>query len=96
MSEGNIVFKRSDIKVLRYCATTRSLGCYFSWVDLTLGLAVEIPESIESTGPMIGENRQLVTNKPVELETAGKLQIILEEFIQYTPISLRKPEDVSI
>jgi hypothetical protein len=40
---------------------------------------------------MIGENRQLVTNAPVEFEkysvvqwfkTAGKLSIILEEFIE--------------
>jgi hypothetical protein len=42
---------------------------------------------------MIGENRQLVTNEPVELRNnrlkfkiAGKLPIILEEFIEYTPI----------
>ena len=42
---------------------------------------------------MIGENRQLVTNEPVEFEnnrlkfkTAGKLPIILEEFVEYTPI----------
>ena len=42
---------------------------------------------------MIGENRQLVTGEPAELEnnllmfkTVGKLPIILEEFIEYTPI----------
>ena len=35
---------------------------------------------------MIGENRQLVTNEPVEVKTAGKLPIILEESIEYTPI----------
>jgi hypothetical protein len=42
---------------------------------------------------MIGENRQLVTDEPVEFEkepiefkTAGILPIILEEFIEYTPI----------
>ena len=41
---------------------------------------------------MIGENRQLVANEPVEFEnnrlkffkTEGKLPIILEEFIEYT------------
>ena len=40
-----------------------------------------------------GDNRQLVTNEPVEFEVnglkfkiAGKLPIILEEFIEYTPI----------
>ena len=49
-------------------------------------------ESIES---MIGENGQLVTDELVEslrnnnqlkFKTAGKLPIILEEFIEYTPI----------
>ena len=43
---------------------------------------------------MIRENRQLVTDEPVlilrnnrlKFKTAGKLQIILEEFIEYTPI----------
>ena len=42
---------------------------------------------------MIGENRQLVTIELVEFEnnqlkfkTAGKVPIILEEFIKYTPI----------
>jgi hypothetical protein len=42
---------------------------------------------------MIGENRQLVTNEPVEFEnnqlkfkTVRKSPIILEEFIKYTPI----------
>ena len=42
---------------------------------------------------MIGENRQLVTDEPVDLKnnrlkfkTAGKLPVILEEFIEYTPI----------
>ena len=41
---------------------------------------------------MIGENRQLVTNEPVELrnnqlkfKTTRKLPIVLEEFIEYTP-----------
>ena len=39
----------------------------------------------------VGESRQLVTNEPVEFEnnwmkletTAGKLPIVLEEFIEY-------------
>ena len=42
---------------------------------------------------MVGEIRQLVINEPVEFEnnrlkfkTAGKLPIILEEFIEYTQI----------
>ena len=42
---------------------------------------------------MIRENRQYVTDEPVEFEnnrlkfkTAGKLPIILEEFKEYTPI----------
>ena len=38
---------------------------------------------------MIGENRQLVINEPVEFKkelVEGKLPIILEEFIEYTPI----------
>ena len=42
---------------------------------------------------MIGENRQLVRDKPVELrnnrlqfQTTGKFPIILEEFIEYAPI----------
>ena len=35
---------------------------------------------------MIRENRQLVTDGPVEFETAGKLSIILEKFIEYTPL----------
>ena len=44
-----------------------------------------------SIHPMIEENRQLVTNEPVEkyskkFKTAGKLPIILEGFIEYTPI----------
>ena len=45
---------------------------------------------------MIGENRQLVTDEPVSLrnnrlkfKTAGKLPIILEEFIEYTPILIQ-------
>ena len=44
-------------------------------------------------GTMIKENRQLVTNEPVslrinrlKLKTTGKLPIILEESIEYTPI----------
>ena len=44
-------------------------------------------------GSMIGETRQLVTNEPVEFEnnrlkfkTAGKLPIILEEFVEYTRV----------
>ena len=49
---------------------------------------------------MIGENRQLVTDEPVEFEknnrlkskTARKLPVILEEFIEYTPISYKKGE----
>ena len=32
---------------------------------------------------MIGENRQLVADEPVEFK---KLPIIFEEFIEYTPI----------
>ena len=42
---------------------------------------------------MIGENRQLVIDEPVEFEnnrlkfkSAGKLPVVLEEFIEYTPI----------
>jgi hypothetical protein len=42
---------------------------------------------------MIGENRQLITNEPVEsrnnrlkFKAAGKLPIILDEFIEYAPI----------
>ena len=35
---------------------------------------------------MIGENRQLVTNEPVEVQDCRKLPTILEEFIEYTPI----------
>ena len=43
---------------------------------------------------MIGENRQLVTNEPVSLRnnrlkfttTVEKLQTILEEMIEHTPI----------
>ena len=43
---------------------------------------------------MIGENRQLVTDELVEFEklnqlkfkTAGKLPVILEESIEYSPI----------
>ena len=42
---------------------------------------------------MIGENRQLATIEPVEFEncrlkfkTAGKWPIILEVFIEYTPM----------
>ena len=42
---------------------------------------------------MIGENRQLVTddrlslrNNRLKFKTAGKLPVILEEFIAYTPI----------
>ena len=42
---------------------------------------------------MIGENRQLVTDEPVGLrnnrmsfKTVGKLLIILEETIEYTPL----------
>ena len=42
--------------------------------------------------PMIGENRQLVIDEPVEFEnnrlnfkTAGRLPTILEEFIEYIP-----------
>ena len=44
--------------------------------------------------PMIMENRQLVIDEavefdkqPVEVQDWGKLPIILEEFIEYTPIS---------
>ena len=42
---------------------------------------------------MIGENRQLVTDEPVEfannrlkLKATRKLPIILEEFMEHTPI----------
>jgi hypothetical protein len=35
---------------------------------------------------MTGENRQLVTDEPVEFKTAGKLPIVLEEFVEYIPI----------
>ena len=42
---------------------------------------------------MIGENLQLVTDEPVE---AGKLPIILEEFIEYTPFNKANPEDVNL
>jgi hypothetical protein len=36
---------------------------------------------------MIGENRQLVTDEPVEVQDSGELPITLEEFIEeYTPI----------
>ena len=35
---------------------------------------------------MIGENRQLGTDEPVEFKTAGKSPVILEESIEYTPI----------
>ena len=44
---------------------------------------------------MIGENRKLVTNEPVEikkygnrrkLKTAGKSPVTSEEFTEYTPI----------
>ena len=52
---------------------------------------------------MIGENRQLVTNEPVEFEKkrlkfrmAERLPIFLEEVIEYTPIIKGKHEDVSI
>ena len=39
-------------------------------------------------GPMIGENRQLVTNEPVEVEDYGKIitDFFKGEFIEYTPI----------
>ena len=49
---------------------------------------------------MIGENQQLVTDEPVKFEkyrlkfkTAGKLPIILEESIEYSPFNAGKPED---
>ena len=48
---------------------------------------------------MIGENRQLVADEPVEFEkepVEGELPLILEEFIEYTPILWRKPEDVNM
>ena len=42
---------------------------------------------------MNGENQLLVTDEPVEFEeylvmfeTTGKLPIVIEEFIEYTPI----------
>ena len=54
---------------------------------------------------MIGENRQLVTDEPVKLslrnnrfkfKTAGKLPVILEEFIEYTQFNEGKLEDVNM
>ena len=52
---------------------------------------------------MIGEYRQLVTNEPVDFEkkplefkSAWKLQIIFEEFIEYTQFIKWKPEDVNM
>ena len=35
---------------------------------------------------MIGENRQLVTDEPVEVRDPRKLLIIIEELVEYTPI----------
>jgi hypothetical protein len=35
---------------------------------------------------MIGENRQLVTDEPVEVQDCRKLPIVLEEFKEYIPI----------
>ena len=35
---------------------------------------------------MIKENWQLVPIEPVEFKTARKLPIVLEDFIEYTPI----------
>ncbi len=37
-------------------------------------------------GPMIGENQQLVTNEPVEVQDCRKFTDHLEEFVEYTPI----------
>ena len=46
---------------------------------------------------MIGENRQLVTNEPVEVEDYRKLPIILEESIAYTPFFNEGiPEEVNM
>ena len=58
-------------------------------------------ENINPQESMIGENRQLVTDAPVEVEklnnllklkTAGKLPTILEEFIENTQSGKGKPE----
>ena len=35
---------------------------------------------------MIGENRLSLRNNRLKFKTAGKLPIILEEFIEYTPV----------
>jgi hypothetical protein len=35
---------------------------------------------------MIGQHRQLVRDEPVEVQDCRKLPIILEDFIEYTPI----------
>ena len=35
---------------------------------------------------MIGENQQLVTNEPVEVQDCRKFTDHLEEFVEYTPI----------
>ena len=52
---------------------------------------------------MIGENRQLFTNEPVEFEKypvkaqdCRKITIVLEEFIEYTPIYKGKPVNVNM
>ena len=51
----------------------------------------------ELVDAMIGENRQLVTDEPVEFKTTGKLPIILEEFIEINPNLMKeKPEDVNM
>jgi hypothetical protein len=51
---------------------------------------------------MIGENRQLVTNEPVEFENnrlklkiGGKLPIILEDFIERYPILIKENRGMS-
>ena len=56
--------------------------------------SIQLPSSCkEDSESMIGENRQLVTDEPVEVEiyrsrftTAGKLLVILEEFMEYASI----------
>ena len=83
----------------------------YAYVTFTLHYTDNHPTSHSSTLlslghaslPMIGINRQLVTNEPVELrknrlkfKTSRKLPIVLEEFVKYTPIYKGKPDDVNM
>ena len=43
-----------------------------------------------------GENRRLVTEKPVEVETSGELSVVLEESIAIPQMDQAKPEDVNM